>query len=224
MVVALESTERVRGPGLRTMVSGLMGVPMEEALVRAEGYGLVLASNRRLSEALVRSEEWRGISDAFSCWSGTMAAYDKPGQRIGKTIEYTDSETGMRFIFPVPPEHQGKRNIVLIAEHPDAVLVKDGRDRVVQAAYVDAVGMFPSSHEGWFTGDPKYDIPQGCVADCRNPDARYLSRIEKRVGLVARSSWSDDNDGRLIYLGDRPSSSLGAAVEVPPKVSMITTK
>lgn len=202
--------ERTRGPKLSVFKTQANGVPMEEALRRADKAGLVIASNKRLSKVLVGSVEWRRIRSVFACWSGTMTAYDKPNQKLGKAIEYTDSETGIRYTFPVPEEHQGKKNVVLVAEHPKLTLVKDGKDRIVQATNVDAVERFPTSKEGWFFGDPKYDIPQGNKVNIKNPDATYLFRIEKRVGLVARP-FCDDRQFVDLYLA--PSRDFGVAVE-----------
>ena len=75
MVVAQKTAagiERIKGPTLAVLVKGSSGVPMEEALRKAYEAGLVLASNKRLGKSLVGSEEFQGIIDAFTCWSGTM--------------------------------------------------------------------------------------------------------------------------------------------------------
>ncbi|MFN7991630.1 MAG: hypothetical protein U0R44_05725 [Candidatus Micrarchaeia archaeon] len=184
---------------------------MEEALAKADEAGLVIASNKRLSQALVGSDEYLNIREVFDCWTGTMTAYTKPDQKLGKIIKYTDPETGVRYVFPVPEEQQGKKNVILVAEHPVFCLVKDGNDRIVQATEVDVVKRFPTSKEGWFLGDQKYDIPQGDAVDRRNPDARYLWRIEKRVGLVARSYI-----GLPVDLGSEPSNAYGVAIEDMP--------
>jgi len=212
----ISGKERTRGPNLAILVRRSAGVPMEEALARADNAGAVIASNKRLSKALVGSDEWQGIREVFACWTGTMTAYDKPDQKLGKIIEYTDSETGVRYVFPVPEEHWGKTNVILVAEHPGVSLVKDGNDRIVQAIGVDIVERFPTSEEGWFLGDPKYDVPQGNKVDSSNQDARYLWRIDKRVGLVARGydggGWGGGG-GRDVLLGGAPSGAFGVAVE-----------
>jgi len=209
------SDTRIRGPNLSVFIPKAIGVPMEEALAEADEAGLVIASNKRMSKALVNSNEWRDIMDVFACWTGTMTAYDKPGQKLGEIIEYTDSKTGIRYVFPVPEEHQGKENVILVAEHPGVSLIKDGNDRIVQAAEIGVVEKFPTSKKGWFIGDPKYDIPQGNEVEGNNQDARFLWRIEKRVGLFARDIYDYDlNDGsRDIFLDDRSSRELGVVVE-----------
>lgn len=214
-VAQVSGKERTRGPNLAILVKRSNGVPMEEALAKADEAGLVIASNKRLSKALVGSDEWQGIREVFACWSGTMTAYDKPDQKLGKAIEYTDSETGIRYVFPVPQEHQGKKNVVLVAEHPDFTLETDGKTRIVQAKEVGMVSEFPVASENWYLGDQKYDIPTGKKVDGSTEAARYLWRIDKRVGLVARVysyDWDDDN-GRGVILDCRPSEALGVAIE-----------
>ncbi|MEW6722615.1 MAG: hypothetical protein AB1324_05115 [Candidatus Micrarchaeota archaeon] len=210
--------ERIRSPKLAVFIKGLNGVPMEEALRRADEAGLVIASNKRLSKVLVGSDEWRDIREVFTCWTGTMTAYDKPDQKLGKIIEYTDSKTGVRYVFPVPEEHQGKKNIILVAEHPDFYLIKDGNDRVVQAGEAGALANFPTLKKGWFLGDPKYDLPRGKKIDGNKPDARRFLRIDKRVGLISRDGWFRLGSGMMcVDLTLAPSYSLGVTVETPPE-------
>jgi hypothetical protein len=202
--------ERIRGPNLAVLVKRAKGVPMEGALVKADAAGSVIASNKRLGKVIVGSEEWRGISEVFTCWSGTMAAYDKPDKRLGTTIEYTDPKTGIRYVFPVPEEHQGKKNIVLIAEHPDFTLETDGKTRIVKAKEVGVVPEFPVASKNWYRGHPGYDIPAGKKATSDDEAARYLWRIDKRVGLVA-----GDYCSRSVLLNVAPSEAFGVAVEAP---------
>ncbi|NYZ73869.1 hypothetical protein H0O00_01880, partial [Candidatus Micrarchaeota archaeon] len=141
---------------------------------------------------------------------------------LGKTIEYVDSETGTRYVFPVPEEHVGKKNVVLVAEHPNFTLETDGNTRVVQAKEIGIVSEFPVASENWYLGDPKYDIPTGKKVDGSNGAARYLWRIEKRVGLVARGDdyYGDCYGGggygrRGVVLDYAPSDAFGVAVEAP---------
>ncbi len=213
--IALFEKENAGRPALAVLVKG--GMPMEEALTRADEAGLAIASNKRLSAAIVGSDAWRAADGILPCWTGTMTAYEMPGRKLGKRIEYRDSDTGVRFIFPVPEELQGKGDIILVAEHPGFKLLKEGRDRIVQASEVHAVERFPVTNEGWLLGDPRYDIPQGNIADCRNQDARYFWRVGRRVGLVARDYGNGRGgaDTRGINLGSRPSLGLGVLVESP---------
>ncbi|MEW6722614.1 MAG: hypothetical protein AB1324_05110 [Candidatus Micrarchaeota archaeon] len=213
-MIAQKPPERIRGPNLAVFITKANGVPMEEAIQRADEAGLVVASNKRLDKALVRSEEWKQIRDVFLCWTGTFTGYEAPGQKLGKIIESTDSKTGIRYVFPVPEENQGKKNIILVTEHPDFTLVKDGNDRIVQAVTVDAVEKFPTSGGGLFRVDPKYDIPQGNMVIRRYKSARCLWRTIENVGLVVRGV-GGPGLWPYVLLGCEPSSARGVAVESP---------
>ncbi len=231
---------RLRGPHLAMLEKSKPGVPMEEALIRADGLRPVpgnddtaghnpfrtttmarpvIVPNSRFTPILRNEYEWRGIVDAMPCWTGTMAAYDKPGKKLGKAIEYEDEWSGIKYLFPVPEEHQGKANAILLAEHPDFTLETDGRYRVVRAARVRIVEDFPVSSSAYteprqrFLADSKYDIPCGAHAsDPSSPEARILFRAEKMVGLIARE-FELAYDRRLISLCHPPSSRLGVIVE-----------
>ena len=205
-----------RGPHLAILVNRRKdsGVPMEEALLRADDAGWVMASNRRLGSALVGSEEFRGLMAAFACWSGTMVGYDEPGKKLGNFIEYMNTEMGIRYMFPVPPEHRGKSDIALVAEHPDLQLVKDGKDMVVMARFVGVVD-FPSS-DGWYRSEARFDLPTAEKINPASGAARYLMRERKLVSLAARGigSFSDGEPYiKRVCLNFRSFDNLGVIVE-----------
>ncbi|MBN1170024.1 hypothetical protein JXA56_03290 [Candidatus Micrarchaeota archaeon] len=211
--VAEKKPERIRGPNLAVLVRRSGKVRFENGLRRADEQGLVIASNKRLN-ILVRSHEWRNIEDGLPCWTGTMTGYEEPGKKFGKTIEYVDPETDHRWVFPVPENYWGEANAILVAEHPDYNLEVDGRNRVVHSSQIDLVKAFPTELKGWYKGDPKHDIPQGDQASRDNEDARYLFRIEKRVGPVVRYFNTDHYYGRNVHFDERPSDySFGVVVE-----------
>jgi hypothetical protein len=203
--------ERVRGPDLAVLVRRSNGVPFEEGLRRANEGNFVIASSARLSKALVGSEEWKGIKGVFACWSGTMTAYVEPGQKLGEQVEYIDPKTKVRWVFAVPEAHQDATNAILVAEHPDYTLEVDGNNRVVHANAVDLVSAFPGK-DGWYLADSKHGIPTGEQV-AYSEQVRYLWRIAKRVGPVARGydDFFDDRQG--VGLDTRPSGGYGVAVE-----------
>ena len=209
----------VRGPRLEVLVPKSRGVPFDKALRVAEQGRRVIASIARISKALVGSDEWHRIRGVFECWTGTMTAYAKPGERLGATIEYVDPETNERWVFPVPKQFVGMKDVILVAEHPDYTLEKDGKNLVVQAGAVDIVENFPSRTERWYIGDSKHGIPQGDEASGNETSAIYLWRIDSRVGPVERGNyywWLNNYNGRRdVYLYDRPSFAFGVAVEAP---------
>jgi len=224
IVTAKQTTDvrRIRGPYLAAPISKYCGVPFEEGLLWADAANHVIASNKRLNQTLahVGSEEWETICAAFACWTGTMTAYAKPGEKLGKAVEYMDSKTGYRWIFPVPEEHQGKANAILVAEHPDYSLEIDGKTRIVRAAQVDLIERFPAK-DGWYMADAQHNIPVGELLEVLNADARYLRRIGLRVGPVVRGPFSDCYieyiNPHVVLLDVRPSYGFGMAVEAPER-------
>jgi len=212
-----------KGTQLAILMSRITPVPMVEALEKAKEAGAVIASNKRLDEALLKSKEWCSISGAFPCVSGTLVAYEKPDQKLKKTIEYRDPFNRLRFIFPVPEEHVGRKNALLVAEPPGYTLERDGKNAIIIAAQVELIKRFPIRN-GWYHGDPMHGIPCGqeitamipCVSELTSvidSDIRYLLRTTKRVGLVSRSYY-DHVDCRVhIDLKHRPSDAFGLVVE-----------
>lgn len=104
-----ENRERIRGPNLRVLVRSAEGVYFRKALELADRENLVIASNKRMTRALVETDEWKSIREAFACWTGTMVGHAKPGAKLGKFIEYTDPRDGQKYVFPVPEQYRGKR-------------------------------------------------------------------------------------------------------------------
>ena len=216
-----QEKERVRGPRLGILVKRFRTVPFVEALRRADNENRVIASNARLDKVLVGSDEWKNILDIFVCWSGTMTGYEKPGEKFGKSVLYTDLETKQRYVFPVPEEYKGAKDAILAVEHPDYTLEKDGKDLVVAVQNIGNISLierFPSEC-GWYLKDEKHVIPTRNKVSSSKDDARHLWRIEdgSRVGPVARgvsgllNSYNDRRDLGLTYT----SYSLGVAVEAP---------
>ena len=153
----------------------------------------IIVSNNRLDKALVGSEEWRNIVELLPCLTGTLVAYASPGSRLGETVECSDREDTL-WVFPVPKEHQGKKDAILVAEHPNYRLEREinrepgDRHRyrmIVQDAQVDLIDRFPDK-DGWYFADPKHGIPFGDLVDERESDARYLMRRDFRVASVKR--------------------------------------
>ncbi|MFN7991778.1 MAG: hypothetical protein U0R44_06505 [Candidatus Micrarchaeia archaeon] len=206
---------------LRIMVPVSEGVPMEEAIRKADQSGLTLAPNMMILAWLGRILEStdqpdmhsvRLLTKAFPCWSGTFVAYEKAYRKLGSSIEYTDPESGLRYVFPVPPEFAGERNIALVAEHPDFVIESDGRNRVIHADTVGAVKDFPAG-QGFYSWDPVFGIPSGSLLFRESPDNEYLWMAEKRVGLLARGGGSRYNPWWIgVNLLVRPSERLAVVV------------
>jgi len=201
------------GSGLEVFIPSKPGVTMEDALAKADAEKRVNASNKRLDQALA-SDEWKNIKEVFPCWSGTMAAYERAGEPFGEVVEYVDEQTKLKYLFPVPQNFRGKKDCILVAEHPDYSLEVKGNERIVRVAKVDLIEKFPAETQKWYLTDPKHGIPFGDQVDQSDSNARCLYRIEKKVGFSARDyGLVDDGGGYGVYLGSRPSSALGVAVE-----------
>ena len=206
--------KRIQSSSLEVFIPSKPGVTMEEALAKAEAEKRVIASNRRLDQALVGSDEWESIRDVFACWTGTMSAYEEVGKPFGEVVEYVDDQTKLKYLFVVPQNYRGKTDCILVAEHPDYSLEIKGNDRIVRAAVVDLIERFPAETQKWYLADPKHGIPFGEQVDSSDSNARYLWRIEKRVGPVARSyDYYYGDNRRYVLLDDWPSGGLGVAVE-----------
>ena len=204
--------KRIQGSGLEVFIPKEPGATMEEALSRAEKEKRVIASNKRLDLALNGSGEWKNISEVFPCWSGTMAAYEEVGKPFGEVVEYIDSETELKYLFPVPQKYRGKKDCILVAEPPDYSLEVKGDERIIRAAVVDLIEKFPAETQKWYLADPKHGIPVGNPIDNSSSNARYLWRIEKRVGFSARDGVIGGYDWCGVVLYYLPSSARGVAV------------
>jgi len=206
------NTERIRGPNLKVLVKRADGVSYRKALELADERNLVLASNKRMTRALVETDEWKSMREAFACWTGTMTGYAEPGKKLGKFIEYTDPEDGQKYVFPVPEQYRNEKNMILVVEHPNFSLVQDGKNLVVEASDVVGLTHFPKE-DGWYFGDEQFDIPTGKEVSSSDEKARYLWRVDSRVGPVARGFYG--HGGRDAVLGYGPSGRFGVVVESP---------
>lgn len=237
--------ERVRGSKLTVLQkSGYSsGVPFEEGLRMADRKDLVIASNSRISKSLVGSREWGTLRIGFSCWTGTLVGnvepdttFERGGERSttlnSHIIRYVDPKTHINWIFIIPEEHLGLSNALLVAEHPDYGLVKDGRDRIVEVdpTKVGVVHAFPTER-GWYLADEKYGIPHGSPLDearhrssldsfSYGPDERYVwghpEIITTGVRPIVRGPGAQNPSSlRGINFNNRPSSNFGIIVEAP---------
>lgn len=229
--------EKIRGPNLalltkfsnsRSMLK--IGFSIEEALESAHNTNAVIASNKRLNQALrigsnecksierlsksmIGLEGWKGMDKAFLWWTGTMTAYARPKKKLGKAIEYTNPNTGYLYRFLVPEAYRKEKNAILIAEHPGYTLEIDGRARNIHAAQVEIVRGFPSS-PGWYLGEQIHGIPIGNQIDVSDPGAKYLYRLDQRVGPIGRCYvYSNHDSARTVFLIGRPSQGCGVFVE-----------
>jgi hypothetical protein len=211
--------ERIRCSNLAMLTPFAKGVPMEEALRRADDAGLVIASNKRIDRALTSSEGWKPIIDAFPIWTGTLVAYEEPDVRFGKTFEWSDYPDRHRYVLDVPEEHQGKKNVVLVAEHPNFTIEQDGMTRIIHAKEAGIVEKVPANTGGWYSGDPVYSIPSGKQVNKHSDAARIIVRGYRGIRLVVRgySDFQDYIDPYGVSISHRPQDRFGVVVEGTPE-------
>ncbi len=199
----------VPGPSIMESLCGKGGVPFEEGLALAEGR--VLASSARISRAMAGGE-WTAVIHALPCWCGTISAYTERGKRFGSTLEHDAG--GLRWVLQVPEAFRAERDAVLVAEHPDYAIERDGRNRIIHAAALALRRRFPPA-SGWFPCDPEHGIPCGHPLPPQDPAAGYLSRIPSFVGPIARLPlfYFGAEKRRDICIEMKPCRSLGVVVE-----------
>lgn len=186
-------------PNLRVLGDRTKGVPFENAIVLAEGVrGLVPL--KRLFEAI--EAKWSTAGKSW-CWTGTMTAYREHGKKLGDEIRYVDPKTGHEWVFPVPKDHRGERDAILVVEPPDYEVVTDGNRRIVQPSsedLVDLVDEFPGS-ECWVRRDPIHGM--ATVKKMDTSKDKWLLRTGLRVGPAAATTEPDGK--RYINVFNRPS-------------------
>lgn len=212
MIPKSDSAPRTR---LAVFASIYLSAPMEEMLRKAGEAGMVIASNKRIGQALVGSDEWRTISEIFPCLTGTLVGYDEPHRKLGKAITWVDRKTGKKYVFPVPEDFRGERDLLLAVNHPDFTLEHHWGKIIVCAKNVDALRLPPTN--GWFRGDDKYDIPTGLHVHLSDPYRRFLYRAVKWIGMITRDIGSyEEYDPRVVYATALASHErFGVATEVP---------
>jgi hypothetical protein len=203
---------------------GAEGATMDEALDFIS-QGKPIATNKRLSQAMIRSMELNGVLDALPCWSGTLVCYVEPGKTFfessevipsldnGNYIIYTEQMTGNRYLFQVPDEHIGAgADCILVAEKGISISI-EGKDRLVHADDVRLVKGFPQSN-GRFYAEPSFDIP--VVDGSGDASLRGLFRTDGvHIGLAVRDYGSMTHDAtRTVLLNFSPSNRFGLIEEI----------
>lgn len=163
------------------LVSFSQGATFERAMVMVESHQGTLPSNKIVEDLILA--DVKAIASALPCWTGTITAYRKPGEKLGSEIVFTNSRG--RRVFPVPVEFRNEEDSVLVVEHPNFTIEADGKDRVIISDKVDIVRGFPARN-GWYLTDSQYCIPNGGRTSRRNPDSRHLRRARVFVGPIVR--------------------------------------
>jgi hypothetical protein len=100
------------------------GLTIQESINAANQRKLRLLSNLELDHRLFLSDDWKKEKEMYPCWSGTFIAYEAPGVAFGKTVGFRD------LVVSVPKQFQGRKDCVLVCNHPDFKLKKDRKSVV----------------------------------------------------------------------------------------------
>ncbi len=196
------------------------GLTAKQAVDTANQRKVILLTNKDFDQRLVKTDTWKGEKEVYPAWTGTQVAYAKKNEKAGNFIEYTDSETNIRYVFEAG-DAKGEKNVILAINHgftqdgkPLITYNMDGENTVLvqiaKEAKVDIIPNFPTS-DNWYLADSKFGIPVGERVDSSNDDARHLYRLDNGyVGLLARVY---DDLGyvsrRDVYAYGRPSGRFG---------------
>jgi len=208
---------------LSVLIKRKPGVPFVEGLRKADEKNMRIPSLQKINQVAGRMsfEGYDDLESAFPCWTGTFVAFKGPHKSLSDSVIYTDQETGQRYVFPVPKYHQSMSDVILVVEHPNYSLEKDGKDLIVAADSdkIELVSKFPSKN-GWYKVDQWCGIP---TTEEANPLVDYVNAFglnrfaEEGVGPVALSF--DYLPVATINFGLSPSTALGMTVEAPAEKS-----
>jgi hypothetical protein len=199
---------------LKILVPKSNGVSFDKAFQLAKGKKDIIISNKKADKVLVETEIWKSFKEAFPIWTGTMTAYTEANKRIGSVVEYEDPNSKKIWTWEVPAGYRKEKNIILVAEHPDYDLVEEKNRIIVNTKNkIIVVENFPT-RDGWYKTDENTAIPVNVPINSDSKEARYLYRLQERVGPLVRGDddfFSYDNE-RDVDADDRPSLGLGVLV------------
>jgi len=182
---------------VETLVTDENGVPAWEAIERANKEGKIIIPNCVHDRMLVETEHWEKteIKAGYSAWTGTGVIYESPDKPFGDRVVFgwKDKQLQYSVSFSVPKQFQGKRDSVLVVEHPDFVFETTGRYqfrlKVRDENLIHLLENFPKENK-FYHYDERFRIPIGKKLDGQqvNDSMKYLWRVESAsyVGLLAR--------------------------------------
>lgn len=165
---------------------------------------------------LVKTDNWREVTDAFPSPVSMAIAYEAPNTAIGDTIVLADKEEP-RVVLANTGAAKGESNVAVVVQAITAKDInKEGNDYVINVPN-DRLILVP----GFPTSDGDYRTYKDTVVPSTSEDAtgeeRYLWRRDdnKYVGLVVRLDYYVNDRRRDVYASGRAANVLGVAVEVP---------
>jgi hypothetical protein len=186
---------------------GNRGLTQTQTLAAANGMRARLLSNREFDGRL-QTDTWRTEKEIYPVWTGTLTGYNRPNEKLGKAISYTDPGTKITYTLEVPSKLVGTKDIALVVNHlidaqgrPLFEHIENGNQVLVKVhdqSKIQVVEAFPRS-DGWYLTEQN-GMPTGNKVNSSN-SARYLWQVDggSYVGLVARG-YGDVID---VYYGRR---------------------
>ncbi len=160
-----------------------------------------------------RSRDEQYLRQNYPAWTGTLVIYEAPDKPFGEQVVFNRDINQVKYSisFKVPKQFRGKKNCVLVVEHPDFELVDLGKNKY-QIRVTDGIHLieqFPKK-DGWHMPDAETGIP--CSMSVRESlDSRSLWRLDSSyLGLLRRGVLYGLR--RVVNLGEFPSNRLGVAL------------
>ncbi|MEW6035725.1 MAG: hypothetical protein AB1529_03875 [Candidatus Micrarchaeota archaeon] len=196
------------------------GLNAFEALAKREG---ALIVPNFVHDRILTETDYAFLSKnypLYPVWTGTAVLYKPGGKPFGKRFVFSWREDDARYSvsYNVPHRFQGRKDCVLVVEHPDFELVPIGNNRFKFIASPDSVHLLddfppkpvPIGSLHYFPFDERFRIPAGTETSL-SAYSRCLSRQNGGyIGLIARRYAGRDQS--TVGLGLEPSSECGVAL------------
>ena len=172
--------------------------------------GSKLPSNVLHDDVLVRSDDWRQISDAYPLWAREVLVYPAKGSKFEKGKDVVDSQTG--WILPasyVPEQAVGKQNMGLFVDPRD--VTKENGKVIVHPENLVVLASFIQNSGDSGKVDEQTRVPLNLPLDSED-QKRYLWRIGgSGVRPLLRDVGYDDGR-RYVDAYDWPDDGCGVAI------------
>ncbi len=190
-------------PKLITLASGESGDRLSPAgaIKKANDLGLVLISNKLLDSRLVRTNRRREETQLSAVHTGTLITHDKPGKKLGSTIEWVDRTKNVKYTFEVPAAARGEKDVALVVDHGftesgDPIIEVEHTAKkhfvihITDPTKIGIVEGFPQ-RIGWYKPDEMFGIPVGTKFNfLRGLSDKGLRKLNTRfpvtIALVTR--------------------------------------
>jgi hypothetical protein len=160
------------------------------------------------------------LRNHYPVWTGTFVIYEAPNKPFGEKGYYGWEDyyldTNFSLSLAVPEHFRGKKDCVLVVEHPDFDLVAAGNNRFnlkTEENSFHLLEKFPKKSGKRHDFDERFRIPVGSPKR-KNHSMRFQRRWhDVHVGPVARGFVGGDYGSRQgVGLFNKPSNRSGVAL------------